>query len=115
MSHHRAALQQRELGTERLEVVQRRPAHRHDLGRTLTKVETKVVMRTIPEPPQGARTVLSILEGTGTVVIADDDKKAPLTYLCGDCPATLATRTYHGQLGTVVLKCNRCGSFNEAI
>ena len=34
------------------------------------EVEIKVVMRTIPEPPQGARTVLAVLEGTGTVVIA---------------------------------------------
>ena len=70
-------------------------------------------MRTIPEPPAGTRMVLVI--GRGTVVIRGDDKEAPLTFICGDCSAALATRMYRRQLGAVVLKCNRCGAFNEAI
>ncbi len=71
-------------------------------------------MRPIPEPSEGTRTVL-VLEGTGTVVIRGDDDEAPLTFVCGDCSAGLATEMYRGQLGKIVLKCNRCGSFNEAI
>lgn len=72
---------------------------------------TKIAMRTIPKPPEGTRSVL-ILDGPGTIVVKGD---GPLTFVCGECSATLARRVDGGQLANLVLRCNTCGRFNETI
>ena len=69
-------------------------------------------MQPIPEPPEGTRPVLTH-QGEGTVIFRGVDKHAPLTFVCGFCSAALAESIHSGQITSIVLKCNGCGTFNE--
>ena len=73
---------------------------------------TKVAMRTIPEPPKGTRAVYRG-RGAGTIAFRGEDEA--LSFVCGKCSSTLAKNVKGGQLNNLVLKCNRCGAFNETI
>jgi hypothetical protein len=75
-------------------------------------VATKVAMRTIPEPARGTRAVFS---GRGAGTIAFHGEEEALSFLCGKCSSTLAKNVKGGQLNNLVLKCNQCGTYNEAI
>ena len=69
-------------------------------------------MTTIPEPPNGTR---AVYKGRGAGTIAFRGEGRGLSYVCGRCSATLAKDVRGGSLNNLVLKCNRCGAFNETI
>ena len=64
-------------------------------------------MKTIQEPEEGTRTVL-----TGTDVLLGGSGTYDL--ICGNCESTLAQRMEYRQVQNMVLHCNKCGSYNES-
>lgn len=79
-------------------------------GQTPRK-KRRIRLVVIPEPEPDTRVVL-ILDGEGTVVMSGPG--GPTTMECGNCGAPLATDIELTLfVGSFVLKCNRCGLFNE--
>jgi hypothetical protein len=67
----------------------------------------------IPEPAPGTRTVMN-RTGEGTVVFAGQGGP-PITMVCGNCGAPLIEGMAVKQIQGFVLRCNRCGAYNETL
>lgn len=76
-----------------------------------------VAMFVIPEPGPGERTVLTRGQLTGTAFVDQGPYfvgEEEVNYVCGECSLALAAGlSSTGQLETLVLRCPRCGAFNE--
>ena len=70
-------------------------------------------MVVIPEPAPGTRSVINY-QGEGTVIFRST--AGPTTELvCGKCGAPLVVGMTVDQIRGMVLRCKRCGSFNETM
>jgi hypothetical protein len=67
----------------------------------------------IPQPEPGTRTVINY-QGEGTVIFRSPTGPAT-ELLCGKCSAPLVVGMAVDQVRRIVLRCKRCGSFNEAL
>jgi len=61
----------------------------------------------IPKPSEGSRTVIEskvspTFKGGGDV-----------DYLCGSCGALIAEKVRRGQIRNIVVRCPKCGQYNE--
>jgi hypothetical protein len=67
----------------------------------------------IPQPEAGTRSVIDY-QGEGTIIFRST--AGPATELvCGKCSAPLVVGMKVDQIRNLVLRCKRCGSFNEAL
>ena len=72
-----------------------------------------VRLMVIPEPEEGSRVVLKKDDASSTTVfLRGNDSDAP-SLLCGGCGVVLVERTQRGTMGGIVLRCPRCGSYND--
>ena len=70
-----------------------------------------IVLKIIPKPKEGTRTVLKPPKGPAV------RGKGNLTYICGNsrCGSPLLEKVGEGQVSSVVIKCPRCGMCNEKL
>ena len=82
------------------------------MGKKAQSRRTRIIrMVVIPEPAAGTRSVMN-RQGEGTVIFAAPNGPNT-TLVCGKCEAPLAVGMRVDQIVALVLRCNRCGSFNE--
>ena len=67
-------------------------------------------MKVIPEPAPGSRALL--IPPTGAPALRGG---GPLSYTCGRCGNTLLKDLMVEQARSYVVKCGKCGAFNEAM
>ena len=69
----------------------------------------------IPEPDPGTRSVLD-RRGEGTLIFDFNRPGSPQTdMVCGNCGAPLVHGMAVSQVANLVLRCNRCGKYNETL
>jgi DNA-directed RNA polymerase subunit RPC12/RpoP len=78
------------------------------LGGEGLMAKRSIVMRVIPEPSPGSRAVL-IPRGSDPGLRGG----GPLSYTCGKCGTTLLKDLMFEQARNFVVKCGKCGVFNE--
>lgn len=66
-------------------------------------------MRVIPEPALGSRTVLAPTSARHALFSSN----GPNSYCCGSCGTTLLEKMHYKQVADVVIRCAKCGAFNE--
>lgn len=69
-----------------------------------------LAMRVIPEPAPGSRALL--IPQSGAPALRGG---GPLTYTCGRCGNTLLKDLMYEQARSYVVRCHKCGAFNEAV
>jgi hypothetical protein len=74
------------------------------------KIKQKIRLKVIPEPDPDTRAVF-IYGGEGTIAFQGFDTE--LALVCGGCSSPLAAGISSEQIKNVVIKCNKCGKFNE--
>lgn len=74
------------------------------------KQREHVPLRVIPQPSNGARSVL-VLDSPGTVFVKGEGPA--VSYECGTCGSPLLVDVKAEQVRNVVLLCANCGSYNE--
>lgn len=74
-----------------------------------TSKHQKKKLEVIPKPKSGTRTVLEpksnvvpVIKGVGN-----------LDLLCGSCGETLVDGIDEGQIRNIVIRCPKCGAYNE--
>ena len=67
-----------------------------------------LAMRLIPEPEPGTRALL--IPPSGAPALRGG---GPLSYTCGRCGNTLLKDLMFEQARSYVVKCGKCGAFNE--
>jgi len=67
-------------------------------------------MRVIPEPAPGSRAVL--IPQSGAPALRGG---GPLSYTCGKCGNLLLKDLIVEQARSYVVRCGRCGAFNEVV
>ena len=70
-----------------------------------------IKMDLIEEPPEGTRTVL--IPEVAPVFRGEGAGKGDVNYLCGRCSTILIETMPQGSVRNIVIKCPKCGSFNE--
>jgi hypothetical protein len=68
-------------------------------------------LRLIPPPDPGVRSVFEKAGGTDSILFAGVSGRLSLD--CGSCSAPLATRVERDQFAAIVLRCTKCGSYND--
>jgi DNA-directed RNA polymerase subunit RPC12/RpoP len=76
---------------------------------------TKVALKVIPKPEKATRSVLYTDPPRTVIIRGEKDARGPFTYVCGECSAPLAETVHGDMLTNLVLKCNRCGRYNETL
>jgi hypothetical protein len=71
-------------------------------------------LKVIPEPAENTRSVLAGGESRDSLII-EGEAGVDLSYDCGACGSPLAYGVRPGQLQNLVLRCNKCGAFNETL
>jgi phage FluMu protein Com len=74
----------------------------------------QIDMVTIPEPPEGTRSVLVWSPAhVGPCIEGKGEGKGSSTFRCGGCKRVLAKDIGLEQIQNIVLKCPKCSSYNE--
>ena len=61
----------------------------------------------IPKPAEGSRTVIESKVNPAFKGEGDSD------YVCGNCETILAEKIRRGQIKNIVVRCPKCGQYNE--
>jgi len=67
----------------------------------------KIKLAIISKPPEGTRTVIESNASPAFKGEGDSD------YICGNCGAILAEKIRRGQIKNIVVRCPKCGQYNE--
>jgi transcription elongation factor Elf1 len=75
-----------------------------------------IKLRVIPEPAPKTRTVFQMndpegKETTKTILFKGHENT---NFICGNCESILAKKVSIDTIKNLVLKCNKCGSYNDA-
>jgi hypothetical protein len=82
------------------------------MGKKAQTRRTRIIrLHVIPEPKKGTRSVL-LYSGEGTQMITTPNGPG-IKLVCGKCDAPLAGGVPVSKIQGMVLRCNKCGSFNE--
>jgi len=84
--------------------------HRQKMEARRPKVTSHVALTVVPEPDPNSRTVFE-KGGEGTLIF--EGRETSISYDCGDCSAPLAVGILVSQIPGIVLRCARCGAYNE--
>lgn len=79
---------------------------------TTPKVTMTSALKVIPEPDPDTRAVF-IYDGEGTVVFRGCE--VGLALICGSCEAHLVEGISRESISNIVIRCKKCGSFNEVL
>jgi DNA-directed RNA polymerase subunit RPC12/RpoP len=74
-----------------------------------------VQLRVIPEPRAGTRTVFVATDDVDESFVFFGGDTTGLTFVCGHCGRPLMHGVARGQIVGLVMKCPRCGEFNETL
>ena len=67
----------------------------------------KIKLSTVPKPREGSCTVIESKVSPAFRGEGDAD------YICGDCGALIAEKVRRGQIRNIVVRCPKCGQYNE--
>jgi len=67
----------------------------------------KIKLKIIPEPSEGTRTVMK------PKVVPAFKGDGDTDYVCGQCGVVLADKMRQGQVQNIVVRCPKCGKYNE--
>ena len=67
----------------------------------------KVLLKIIPTPPKGTRAVL--IPQTPPAIKGE----GPIKMYCENCHTILVDGVYENQIRNIVIKCPKCGFYNE--
>jgi hypothetical protein len=70
-----------------------------------------VALNVVPPPDPGERSIFEMTNASGSVLFAGVSGRHSLD--CGNCSTPLATRVNRDQFQAIVLRCNRCGAYND--
>jgi len=73
------------------------------------RVRRQIKLRVIPKPASGTRIVFAPFSSA----YIGDDTSAP-DYVCGNCSCVFMTKVNTLVLDNIIIKCPRCGAFNDA-
>jgi hypothetical protein len=74
------------------------------------EIRHRIPLKVISEPDPNTRSVIDRV-GKGTIIIQGFHTEIGLT--CGTCDAILIAGMDREQITSIVLRCNKCGAFNE--
>lgn len=80
------------------------------LQRVLPAIDEEIFLMVIPEPDPNTRTVF---ESTTENTILFQGYDVGVALCCGKCRSRLTLGIARSQILGIVMKCNRCGAFNE--
>lgn len=84
--------------------------HRQNIDARRPKITSHVALAVIPEPDPNSRSVFE-KGGEGTLLI--EGRETSISYDCGGCSAPLAVGILVSQIPGIVMRCARCGAYNE--
>lgn len=79
-------------------------------SRNPPEIKRRIPLEVIPEPDPNTRAVFEKIN-EGTILFQGFDTDIGLA--CGACNAVLAAGMEQEQIKNIVLRCKRCGAFNE--
>jgi hypothetical protein len=71
----------------------------------------QIKLKVIPKPGSGTRIVFAPFSPEPLYI--GDDGSAP-DYICGNCGCVFMTKVNTLMLDNIIIKCPRCGAFNDA-
>jgi DNA-directed RNA polymerase subunit RPC12/RpoP len=73
----------------------------------------RIRLRVIPEPKQGSRSVFVTDNKSPDFVFINGQSPRTNRYDCGRCGKALMLNIDKNSVSNIVIKCPRCGSFND--
>ena len=67
----------------------------------------KIKLSAVPKPREGSRTLIESRVSPAFRGEGDTD------YICGGCGTLIAEKVRHGQIRNIVVRCPKCGQYNE--